>query len=202
MNYKKIKVQFLKNGFVLVKNLINKKEIDEIFFDLNNIKKKVQKKNKQYYHLSPDGKFNSIHDINEFVKSGKIIDICKSAKLLRIVNSIFNEKCRLRNCEFFLKPKKTGMSAPFHQDNYYWNIENARALNVWIALSHVSKKNGGLCYLKESHNLGTINHEMSFMKGSSQKIPDKIKHHLCFIRLFNLVADVAVALIHKDLPWF
>ena len=31
------------------------------------------------------------------------------------------------------------------------------------------KKNGGLCYLDGSHVLGTINHEMSFMKGSSQK---------------------------------
>ena len=36
------------------------------------------------------------------------------------------------------------MPSPFHQDNYYWNIKEAKAANVWIALSKSSKKNGGL----------------------------------------------------------
>jgi len=39
---------------------------------------------------------------------------------------------------------------------------------------------GGLCYLKESHNLGTIKHEIYFAKGSSQKISNKILNKLNF----------------------
>ena len=36
------------------------------------------------------------------------------------------------------------------------------------------QKNGGVEYMQESHKLGVIEHETSFMPGSSQKIPDKI----------------------------
>ena len=40
------------------------------------------------------------------------------------------------------------MRSPFHQDNFYWNISNKKALNVWIACSKASQKNGGMCYFK------------------------------------------------------
>ena len=63
--------------------------------------------------------------------------------------------------EVFLKPPKTGMKAPFHQDNYYWNLKDKRAINLWIALDKVDKSNGGLIYLKGSHNEGIIKHKMS-----------------------------------------
>ena len=47
MGYNTIKTKFFNNGFVLVKNLLNKKDIIEIFSDLEEIKKIVQKKSKQ-----------------------------------------------------------------------------------------------------------------------------------------------------------
>ncbi len=195
MSYNKIKSNFFNNGFVLVKNLLTKKEIFEIFADLDEIKKIVKKKNKQYYHLSSSGKFNSIHNINSFRKKGAVIEVCKNSKITKIVEKIFDEKSIMRNCEFFLKPKKTGLNAPFHQDNYYWNIKDSRALNVWIACSHASKKNGGLCYLNGSHFLGTIKHEMSFMKGSSQKISDQIIKNLSFKKIYPKM-NIGDALFH------
>ena len=68
------------------------------------------------------------------------------------------------------------MASPLHQDNYFWNIIDSKAVNVWIALSNANKRNGGVFYLKESHKKGIINHVPSFMKGTSQKIPEhKIK---------------------------
>ena len=50
---------------------------------------------------------------------------------------------------------------PFHQDNFYWNIINGEAVNVWIACSKVNNKNGGVIYLK-GQELGVINHELSY----------------------------------------
>lgn len=184
MNLNTIKKSFLKHGFVVVKNVLSKNQINKIFIDLEEIKKLVPKKSKQYYHLSSNGKFNSIHNINSFRKKGSIIEICKNSKITNIVEKIFDEKVVMRNIEFFLKPKKEGLKAPFHQDNFYWNIKGSKALNVWIACSHASKKNGGLCYLDGSHELGTINHEMSFMKGSSQKISDNILNNLSFQKIY------------------
>ena len=62
------------------------------------------------------------------------------------------------------------MRSPFHQDNFYWNISNKKALNVWIACSKASQKNGGMCYFKKSHKNGLVKHILSKEPGSSQKI--------------------------------
>ena len=199
MNHNTIKKSFFNHGFVIVKNVLSKKQIDEIFVDLEEIKKLVLKKSKQYYHLSSNGKFNSIHNINSFRKKGSIIKICKNSKITKIVEKIFEEKVVMRNIEFFLKPKKKGLKAPFHQDNFYWNIKESKALNVWIACSHASKKNGGLCYLDGSHVLGTINHEMSFMKGSSQKISDNIISNLSFKKIYPTMNAGDILLHHCEI---
>ena len=71
----------------------------------------------------------------------------------------------------------------------------AKAVNVWIACSKSSKKNGGLCYYESSNKLGTINHEISFMKGSSQKIPDEVIKNLNFKKKFPSL-NVGDCLIH------
>jgi len=185
MNYKKIKSQFFNDGFVVLQNLVSLKEIDKIFEDLKVIKKIVIKKNnKQFFHYSKKNEINSIHNINSFRRNGGVIEISKKKKIVNIIEKIFDDKVIMRNCEFFLKPKKNGLNVPFHQDNFYWNIKDSKALNIWIACSKSSKKNGGLCYLKNSHKLGTINHEVSFKKGSSQKISDEMIKKINFKRVF------------------
>ena len=152
--------------------------------DLEKVKLKVEKKHNQFYHKTNDNKFNTIHNIQKFHKNGKIIELSKNKNIKKLCDLIIEKKTKVRNIEFFLKPKKSGMASPFHQDNYYWNILNAEAVNVWIACSKAFKKNGGVCYLRGSHKLGTINHEISNMKGSSQKINDSVIKNLKFKKIF------------------
>ena len=154
-----------------------------------------KKKNLQFFHKTSDGKFNTIHNINKYHKKGFIIDLSKKKKLKKIVQNILKDEAVVRNIEFFLKPKKTGMASPFHQDNFYWNVISAKALNVWIACSKVNKNNGGVCYLEGSHALGTIKHKISFAKGSSQKIPEKLLSKLFFKKVYPKL-NVGDCLIH------
>ncbi len=184
MNLKKINYNFYENGFVVIRNLINKKKISKILDETVEIKKKIIFKSKQHFHLTKNGKFNTIHDINKYIKKGEIINLSKNKRILRIVKNILRETSKLRNIELFFKPKKTGMPSPYHQDNFYWNINNAKALNVWIACSKSSFKNGAIGYLVGSQKLGTIKHEISFSKGSSQKIPEFVLKNLKFKRFF------------------
>ena len=51
----------------------------------------------------------------------------KKKTLKNLVEKILKDNSVIRNIEF-LKPKKTGMASPFHQDNFYWNIVSAKAL--------------------------------------------------------------------------
>ena len=185
MNINSKIINYNKKGFVILRSFFSKNEITKLMQDLETVKYKVQRsKSKKYYHKTKDGKFNTIHDIQNFMKSGSIISMTKKKTLKNLVEKILDDKSVLRNIEFFLKPKKTGMASPFHQDNFYWNIISARALNVWIACSEANKSNGGLCYLEGSHKLGTINHVTSFAKGSSQKIPEELVSKINFKKIY------------------
>lgn len=163
--------KYYKNGFVIIKNILNEKEIIEYSNELERLSKVLIKKYKSpYVNLTKDKKVNTAHNLNKIFPHSKFIRIGKIKILKKLLEKIFNDKPILRNLEFFAKPGKTGMRAPFHQDNYYWNIKNKKAVNVWISLDKVDKKNGGLIYLKGSHKLGLVNHSLSNIPGSSQEI--------------------------------
>ena len=185
MNLAKYKSNYNQNGFIIIRNLLKKKQIEKISSEIEIIKLKAEKtKNNLFFHKTKDGKINTLHRIQKFYKGGVLIDVINKSNIKKIVSYMLEDKVKIKNLEFFLKPKKTGLPSPFHQDNYYWNIKDAKASNVWIALTKTSKINGGLCYFKGSHRLGTINHTMSYMKGSSQKIPDDIIKSLNFSKIF------------------
>ena len=174
-NLEKIKKNFYRNGFVHVKRIFNREEITNILNEIEIIKKKFTKIKNKNMHLTKDGKFNSIHDINKFIKKRKIYELTKDPKLVNIVEKIIGKNISLRNLEFFLKPKKTGLKAPIHQDNNFWNINNKKALNVWLACTSSNFKNGGVYYFLKSHKDGIVKHELSFKPGTSQQIA---KNHL------------------------
>ena len=51
-------------------------------------------------HLTKDKKFNTIHDINKFIKKEKS-QIFQKIKLVNIIEKIIGKKIALRNIEFF-----------------------------------------------------------------------------------------------------
>ena len=172
-------------GFVKIPGLVSKNEIENIKKDIKVISAYLLKKNYKHLHLTKDNRVNTIHNLNKLKINFYLKSFSKKRKILSVINKILNtKKSTLRNLEFFLKPKKTGASAPFHQDNYYWNVKNSEALNVWIACSHSNKNNGGLCYYAKSHKNGILSHEISYAKGTSQKIKDKILKKLKYKKIF------------------
>ena len=136
---------FNKNGFVILKNIIKKKEVQNLFKEIEIIKRKaIKTKNKRYFHFTSDNRINTIHNIQKFYKSKKLLSLSKNQKINKFLKRVLSENIHVRNSEFFLKPAKTGMASPPHQDNFFWNIADSKAANVWIALSNSNKRNGGI----------------------------------------------------------
>ena len=81
------------------------------------------------------------------IRSGKVIDLSKSRRILRPVEVFDKREKPVEKYRVFLKPGKNKMMTPFHQDNYFWNVIGARAVNIWIACSLI-KKRGGLFFRK------------------------------------------------------
>ena len=167
--------KFDRNGFVVIKSVLNKKKINFYLNEINKLSGKlISNYSRPYVNLTKDKKVNTGHNLNIIFPKSPLMSISKNKKILSILKKLFNEKMQMRNLEVFLKPPKTGMKAPFHQDNFYWNIKDKRAINLWIALDKVDKNNGGLIYYKGSHSCGIVRHKMSKIKGTSQEVDNKL----------------------------
>ena len=162
------KKKFYNYGFVKVKNIFSVDEIKNLTKEIDKIKKIFLNIKNPNMHFTKDKKFNTIHDINKYIKKGFILKLSKDKRLKSIIDNILGEKSNIRNLEFFLKPARTT-----HQDNFYWNIPSKKALNVWIACTKSNYKNGGLFYYLKSHKEGIVDHELSYQAGTSQRIPAK-----------------------------
>ena len=172
-----IKNNYIRDGFVIVRSLIPKSEIELI---KNDLLMHIQKQSKilkgRDINFTSDGIVNSIHDMDKWKWTKKIQN---DSRLKNIARLLLNEKPINYGAELFTKPAKTGRYVPPHQDNYYWAIDDANAMTFWIALDKTSKKNGGIYYYKKTNQLGLLEHQPSYAPGSSQtlKYPKAMKHY-------------------------
>ena len=116
MNLDKVKNNFNSKGFVVIKNLFNKSTIENLLKDKERIVENLilkGKVKKTAFHKTKDGKVNTIHNIQNFSKKSFAVKLSKSKKILSLTNKILNGETKMRNVEYFLKPKKTGMPAHF-----------------------------------------------------------------------------------------
>ena len=166
--------KFSKFGWVKLENFYSKNDIYILKKEINNFFKK-----NQYKYSSPHinftfsknkKKINSFHKLQD---SKKLKALSMNEEIIMIVKKLLRiKKPKLRQIEFFAKPKFVGLKAPCHQDNYYWNLKDKKGLTIWIALNVSNKKNGGVYYYNGSHKIGLIKHVPSFSRGSSQTISD------------------------------
>jgi len=112
-------------------------------------------------------KINSFHKLADFAW---VLEIQKSEKLSELARFFLQDDPEPRGAELFAKPAFLGLPSPDHQDNYYWCIEGANALTVWVALDPAGRDNGGVHYYSGSHELGVLEHRPSNAKGSSQTV--------------------------------
>ena len=98
--------------------------------------------------------------------------ISRSKKILSISKKLLEGDVKSFGAEVFAKPAKVGRPVPIHQDNFYWNVDDAKGLTIWIALDKSTKKMEQFFTLKKV-KVGLINHTASNAPGSSQKIKNK-----------------------------
>lgn len=170
---------FKKSGFVVLKKIFDKKKINSYRKEIDKISIILLKNYKApYVNTTIDKKLNTGHHLNEIFPKSIFMKIEKNKVLKIFIKNIFKKKMELKNIEIFAKPPKTGMKAPFHQDNYYWNIKNKMAVNIWIALDKTTIQNGGLIYYDGSHKLGLLKHFNSNVPGSSKEVDKKLLKHI------------------------
>ena len=159
--------KFNKEGYVLFKNLINKKNISNI----KKILKILSKKQSDGRGLSEPGVNKSlIHSIHKSIGLKKIIENNNWFRTFpkKLMNSkqvfVWNAKCNL-------KRKFHGSCEYYHQDFVYWRdfgFKSEKMLNCMIFIDDHSHLNGGLWVFPKSH-LKMYRHESFLNINSLQK---------------------------------
>ena len=199
-NLQSLKNHYKKNGWVLLKNFVDIDKINEIKLIIKSFVQDRIKKNNDPRELNfVDNQINikSLNSFHDLGNNKKIKKISNSKKIKNVVKFFLNSDPEYRQSEFFVKPKKNGLSSPDHQDNYYWAVKGSNALTIWIALDASNKENGAVHYYDGSHKFGIMDHKPSYAKGSSQTIKDK-----SYLKKFNKSQpnlDIGDAIIHSCL---
>ena len=158
---------FKKNGYLLKKNLINKKTIDKINKVVNEVVAKDKQKNKQKvtngtqsydnYHFvysSNSSKNKEILRLNNPQNRHKIFyELSRNKKIISIVKKLIGGSVRfhLGKLNFKLPNKKKGSEVAWHQDWAFYPHTNDDLVTVGIYLNDCTEKNGPLKIIKNSH---------------------------------------------------
>jgi ectoine hydroxylase-related dioxygenase (phytanoyl-CoA dioxygenase family) len=178
-NYKEIKKLFNKNGFVILKNFISKKLIDEIKRETEKLIKNGSINNQMRdIHYLKTGQLSSVHNIVNYMPKYK--KFASHSKLLDVFNEIFGSpQKKWFNSSYFLKPKEVGIATKAHQDNAFFNLNPCEAFTVWIPTESVTKKNSPLYFYVGSQKEGSLPHDPDGNLGASmclsKNIINKIK---------------------------
>lgn len=174
-NVLKSKIEFYKlNGWVKIENFFTSSEIKKIKINiksfLNTIKNKYDGRDINFIsNKQNDLQINSFHKMHDSIW---VKNFANQKKLIKLIKLFLGKDPELRASEYFAKPKKRGLPAPTHQDNFYWKINNNIGLTMWVALCPSDKNNGGIYYYNGSHKNGILPHVASLAKGTSQMVKD------------------------------
>ena len=168
MTAKKLYRKFWENGYVVIPNFLTKKEINKIFFQLNDIinqslqgqTEKILKLNnidqKYLYLKKKDPKLKShFYDLtrccDSFVTLAGSKKLLKYAKLFSNSKTIFVEGWQVR-----ADHRSERLNLPEHQE---LNQLSKDVFTCWIPLVDVEKKSGGLYFRPKTHKLGHVKYK-------------------------------------------
>ena len=171
--YKDFLKFYTQNGWVIIKNFLDKKQVKKIKkVILDNLKRRHKKFTGRYinYHggVKKFSRITSFHQLESIKKIKFLSDSGKFSELAKFF--LYNKKPQLRASELFIKRKNFGFPTSIHQDDYYWNVKGSKGLTLWVALSKSNKNNGSVFYFDKSHKRGIFKHSPTQVPGSSQKI--------------------------------
>ena len=178
--------KFHENGFVIIKNFLKKKEINKIFFQMEEMidipiknisKKKFKSFDEKYLYLLKKNKILKSHfyDLTKLLDS--IVNLAVSKKFLNIGKRLLKSDTILVDTPQIRADHKSDKRfLPQHQE---LNQISKDVISFWVPLVNVNKKGGGIFLRPKTHLLGHLTFKNSNMSATSdsrkrQKTVDKI----------------------------
>ncbi len=165
---------FERNGFIHIANVYSKKSCNEAIRQIEDMEENLLESNSvQLVTESINNKtlvkyYQGIYDQSPAFRPFFSHRLMLFSSILLMSDNIYfaDMELHIRN--------PGGSKIPRHQDNFYFNLANAKGLTAYIALSDHSRDSGGLNYKVNSHKR-VINHSPCDVKGFSSYICSESK---------------------------
>tara|TARA_B100001057_G_scaffold493667_1_gene588623 strand:+ start:9022 stop:9843 length:822 start_codon:yes stop_codon:yes gene_type:complete len=196
-NFIRVEKNYRKNGFVIIKNFINKKIIQDIRNELTNKKKN----NKFFYYetIKKEKKLRRIERISDFSKKSKHL-IC-SIEILKIIENLEKSKYELLKDKLNFKYPGGRGYLPHIDGHFYWRDKDNKTQKGWkkygdnlvnlvLPLEKTEKKNGCIYVAKkeDTEKLGKSFAEIT--KKMIKSTPNIKKQDLKFFKFYPIEMNV------------
>ena len=84
------------------------------------------------------------------------IDWARDERILRVVRPLLGDDVAVYNTSVFMKPPRSPVVIPWHQDQAYYAVTTEFLVACWVALTDVTMDNGALKYLRGGHRCGVL----------------------------------------------
>ncbi len=85
--------------------------------------------------------------------------LVRDSRILDPVESLMGPDLLLWSAGFFIKEPRTTDFVGWHQDLRYWGLDDSsREITAWIALGDVTRDNGAMRFIPQSHRHGMVEH--------------------------------------------
>ena len=130
-------------------------------------------KDQEVYYVDKSNKdtLMQMQKLEEY--DGFFYDLFYNSKIKDLAANALGEDVSPRAMEYFNKPPGKSKPTPPHQDGFYFNLDNDKAVTGWLALEDVDDENGCIHYVKGSHSKEEYRpHGKSEILGFSQGVTD------------------------------
>ena len=141
---------FWEDGFIVLKEVLNKQEIN-YYSDI--IRETGQKRIKDN-NLQPVSEGAFYQSLNLRFDSPEMMNFCISKRFGGIVAQLLKiEKVRIYHEQILFKPPG-GNETMWHQDQYYWPLDSNLTVGMWMPIIDCTVDMGLMRFIKGSHKHG------------------------------------------------
>lgn len=173
MPFEMEKEHYDQHGFVIVRQLLEKKDLTELHENLNRYVRDVVPTLPDADAFYQDrSRPETLKQLQRMGCDPYFRDYVQHPRWTALAESLIGEAVNVDQPEWFNKPPGTNHVTPPHQDNYYFCLAPSNVVTIWLAMDPVDAENGCLRYVDGSHRNGFRKHARSKILGFSQGITD------------------------------
>ena len=124
-----LKKKYERDGYAIIKNVVDKEIADEIKSHINWLVKKYPDTRPEAFH----------HDM--LIRDPFIHHLLHQKKILDNVQKIIGPDIALFGAHYIAKKPFSGQPVGWHQDGSYWPLEPMNVVSVWLAGTHSNEHN-------------------------------------------------------------